>query len=133
MTALSGSRIKPPALPEVADYIIKFSSDNPRNPANQAGKEELKIIEMFNNNPKLKRWNGIISIGGKPYMSKFSARRLEPSCLRCHGNPADLHKIKARSKEIQQVFFHKTARRRHRSQAFHQPWHCRKSRWKTLV
>jgi two-component system, cell cycle sensor histidine kinase and response regulator CckA len=74
---------------EFPDYIIKFSSDNPRNPANQAGKEELKIIEMFNNNPELKRWNGIISIDGKPYMSKFSARRMEPSCLRCHGDPAD--------------------------------------------
>lgn len=74
---------------EFPDYIIKFSSDNPRNPSNQAGKEELKIIEMFNNNSELKRWNGIISIGGKPYMSKFSARRMEPSCLRCHGNPAD--------------------------------------------
>jgi two-component system, cell cycle sensor histidine kinase and response regulator CckA len=74
---------------EFPDYIIKFSSDNPRNPANQAGKAELKIIEMFNNDPRLKRWNGIISIDGKPYMSKFSARRMEPSCLRCHGNPSD--------------------------------------------
>ena len=74
---------------ELPDYIIKFSSDNPRNPKNQAGKAELKIIEMFNNNPRLKRWKGIITINGKPYMSKFSARRMQPSCLRCHGDPAD--------------------------------------------
>jgi PAS domain S-box-containing protein len=74
---------------EFPDYIIKFSSDSPRNPKNRAGKAELKIIEMFNNNPRLKRWKGIITINGKPYMSKFSARRMQPSCLRCHGDPAD--------------------------------------------
>ncbi len=74
---------------EFPDYIIKFSSDSPRNPKNQAGKAELKIIEMFNNNPRLKRWKGIITINGKPYMSSFSARRMQPSCLRCHGDPAD--------------------------------------------
>jgi len=64
---------------ELPDYIFKFSSDNPRNPKNQAGKAELKIIEMFNHNLQLKRWKGIISINGKPYMSKFSARRMQPS------------------------------------------------------
>jgi len=47
---------------EFPDYIIKFSSDNPRNPANQAGPEKLKVIEYLNNNPHLKRWEGIISI-----------------------------------------------------------------------
>ena len=74
---------------EFPDYIIKFSSDNPRNPVNQAGPEELKIIEYFNNNPHLKRWEGIISMGDKKYMAKFSARRMKDSCLRCHGDPKD--------------------------------------------
>ena len=50
------------------DYIIKFSSDNPRNPANKAGPEELKIIKYFNKNPHLKRWEGVIKIGGNQYM-----------------------------------------------------------------
>ncbi len=40
---------------EFPDYILKFSSDNPRNPANQAGPEELKVIEYLNNNPDLNR------------------------------------------------------------------------------
>ena len=74
---------------EFPDYIIKFSSDNPRNPANQAGLEELKIIEYLNNNRHLKRWEGIISINDRPYMAKFSAMRMEESCLRCHGDPKD--------------------------------------------
>jgi two-component system, cell cycle sensor histidine kinase and response regulator CckA len=71
------------------DYILKFSSDNPRNPANQAGPEELKIIEYLNQNPHLEDWEGIISIDGKRYMGKFSARRMKKSCLRCHGDPGD--------------------------------------------
>ncbi len=74
---------------EFPDYIIKFSSDNPRNPVNQAGPEELKVIEYLNNNPHLKKWEGIISINNKRYMAKFSARRMEESCLLCHGDPKD--------------------------------------------
>ncbi|MEJ2658340.1 MAG: ATP-binding protein [Desulfobacterales bacterium] len=74
---------------EFPDYILKFSSDNPRNPANQAGPEELKVIKYLNNNPHLKRWEGIISIDDKQYMAKFSARRMKESCLRCHGDPKD--------------------------------------------
>jgi len=74
---------------EFSDYILKFSSDNPRNPANQAGPEELKVIEYLNNDPGLNRWEGEISIDGKRYMAKFSARRMKESCLRCHGDPKD--------------------------------------------
>ncbi|HKI49467.1 MAG TPA: DUF3365 domain-containing protein, partial [Desulfobacteria bacterium] len=70
-------------------YILKFSSDNPRNPLNQAGPEELKVIEYLNNNPHLEKWEGEIVIDGKPYMAKFSARRMKEECLRCHGDPKD--------------------------------------------
>jgi len=71
------------------DYIIKFSSDNPRNPVNKAGSEELKMIEYFNDNPGEKIWTGEITIGGKQYFANFSAMRMEKTCLRCHGDPAD--------------------------------------------
>jgi len=71
------------------DYIIKFSSDNPRNPDNRAGAEELEIIHRFNSNPDLENWQGIIAIDGKRYMAKFKARRMDPSCLLCHGDPKD--------------------------------------------
>jgi|GEM_PF-1689181 len=74
---------------EFPGYILKFSSDNPRNPANQAGPEELKIIQYLNENPHQKVWEGIITINGKKYMGKFGARRMTASCLRCHGDPKD--------------------------------------------
>jgi len=74
---------------EFPDYIIKFSSDNPRNPENQAGPEELKIIDYLNKNPNIKKWNGIISIDDIQFMAKFNARRMKKECLRCHGNPKD--------------------------------------------
>lgn len=77
---------------EFPDYILKFSSDNPRNPANQAGPEELDVIQYLNNNPELNRWEGEILIDGKEYMAKFSARRMRESCLRCHGDPKDAPK-----------------------------------------
>jgi len=71
------------------DYIIKFASDNPRNPINQAGPEELKMIKYFNDNPLRKNWTGEIVIGNKNYIATFNAMRMEESCLRCHGDPAD--------------------------------------------
>ena len=74
---------------EFPDNILKFSSDNPRNPANQAGPEELKMIEYFNNNPQVEKWTGDITLNGKEFIAKFSARRMEESCLPCHGDPAD--------------------------------------------
>jgi PAS domain-containing protein len=71
------------------DFILKFSSDNPRNPKNQAGQEELEIIRHFNENPDETAWEGNIAINGAQYFAKFKARRMEESCLRCHGDPAD--------------------------------------------
>ncbi len=74
---------------EFPEYLIKFSSKNPRNPLNQAGPEEIKIIDHFDNNPHLKKWEGTIKIGTNEYMAKFNARRMEKSCLNCHGDPKD--------------------------------------------
>ena len=48
---------------EFPGYILKFSSDNPRNPANQAGPEELKVIEYLNNNPDLVDTHGRKPVG----------------------------------------------------------------------
>ena len=70
-------------------YIIKFSSDNPRNPLNQAGPEELEIIRFFNQNPAAERWRGKITIDGRQYLATFSVRRMEASCRLCHGDPKD--------------------------------------------
>ncbi len=71
------------------DYTIKFSSDNPRNPANQAGPDEMRMIRYFNENPDVQTWSGQIDINGHSHLARFSARRMKESCLRCHGNPDD--------------------------------------------
>ncbi|MBN1816429.1 MAG: DUF3365 domain-containing protein [Sedimentisphaerales bacterium] len=71
------------------DSIVKFSSDNPRNPKNQAGSEEMEIIALFNQNPDLERTIQDIILDGRSYRAHFSARRMEKSCLRCHGDPKD--------------------------------------------
>ncbi|HUW81437.1 MAG TPA: DUF3365 domain-containing protein [Phycisphaerae bacterium] len=70
-------------------YVIKFSSRNPRNPANLAGREELSIIQHFKENPDAQTWTGPIHIDGKSYLARFAARRTKESCLRCHGRPQD--------------------------------------------
>ena len=71
------------------DYIIKFASGNPRNPVNQAGPEELKMIRFFNDNPLQTHWSGDIAMGGTEYHATFSAMRMKKACLQCHGNPKD--------------------------------------------
>ncbi len=71
------------------DIVLKFSSDNPRNPENQAGPEELRIIEYFNDNPDKEFWAGEIRMNGQAYEARFRARRMKEECLRCHGNPED--------------------------------------------
>jgi PAS domain S-box-containing protein len=71
------------------DAVLKFSSNNPRNPANRASRDERKIIEYFKENPDAKRWVGEVRLGERVYYGQFNARRMEESCLRCHGDPAD--------------------------------------------
>jgi len=69
------------------DYIIKFSSDNPRNPANKASEGELRVLEDFRRNPNRKTWSGRVRISDKEYQGYFYARRMKQSCLHCHGEP----------------------------------------------
>ena len=71
------------------DYVIKFSSDNPRNPANLAGPKEAELLQYFQDNPEESRWMGKLTLNGKEYFAHLSARRIEQSCLRCHGSPED--------------------------------------------
>lgn len=70
-------------------YLIKFSSDNPRNPANRASPDEVRLLEYFRANPDVERWSGRVQIEGHEYFAALQPRRLKPACLRCHGDPAD--------------------------------------------
>ncbi len=71
------------------ETIIKFSSDNPRNPENRASKEEAAIIEQLNRYPDQQEWKGPIELNGIAYYAQFKARRMETGCLPCHGDPGD--------------------------------------------
>lgn len=71
------------------DYVIKFSSENPRNPVNRAGPAELRMLEYFNSHPDVDHWAGEIELNGRPHYAHFSAERFKPGCLQCHGEPAD--------------------------------------------
>jgi signal transduction histidine kinase/DNA-binding response OmpR family regulator len=69
------------------DYIIKFSSDDPRNPVNLAGEEELKMINYFREHPDEERWVGKLQINGNEYYAHLSPMWLDKSCMPCHGDP----------------------------------------------
>ena len=71
------------------EYILKFSSDHPRNPKNQASAQELELIRYFEEHPEAEHWSGIIELEGTRYHADLNARRMEGSCLQCHGDPAD--------------------------------------------
>jgi signal transduction histidine kinase/ActR/RegA family two-component response regulator len=74
---------------EFPDYVIKFSSENPRNPLNLATAAEREVIRYFRDHAEAETWAGTIPIEGAEYLTRFRARRVEQSCLRCHGDPRD--------------------------------------------
>ncbi len=71
---------------------IKFSSENPRNPLNRAGADEIKLIRYFNQNPKLNFVKRTVAIDGIDYITHVHAMRATEACLKCHGNSADAPK-----------------------------------------
>ena len=71
------------------DFVIRFASDNPRNPANIANPDELRMIEYFRRNPETKRLTEEIQIDGKRYLALFTPKWMQPECMHCHGDPQD--------------------------------------------
>jgi signal transduction histidine kinase len=71
------------------DHLLRFSAESPRNPKNQAGPEEMRLIEFFRQHPDESRWTGELAIGGRRYYVHAKPMRMEESCRRCHGDPKD--------------------------------------------
>lgn len=71
------------------DYLLKFSSDTPRNPANMPGPCEQEILDYFRAHPEATKWVGEINLHDREYYAHFTPRRMEKRCLSCHGDPAD--------------------------------------------
>ncbi len=74
---------------EFPQYLLRFPSTNPRNPANMATEQEAEIIRYFQDNPKAQLWSGTQIHKGKTYHVRALPRRFEKSCLRCHGQPGE--------------------------------------------
>jgi len=71
------------------DQILRFASDNPRNPVNQASPAEMEMIAYFNAHPGVDRWTGTMQLDGQPHLATLSAMRMTQDCIQCHGDPQD--------------------------------------------
>lgn len=71
------------------DCVIRFSSNNPRNPTNAASPDELRLIDYFRNNPHVERRTEEIQIEGRHYLAHFTPKWMKEECMRCHGDPKD--------------------------------------------
>jgi PAS domain S-box-containing protein len=71
------------------DLIVRFPSDNPRNPLNRANPEELRMIEYFRQNPSVPWRSEEIQIDGRLCLAHFTSKWFKPECMRCHGDPKD--------------------------------------------
>lgn len=65
-------------------YLLKVSSDHPLNPLNMVSDEEGAILRMLRAKG-LDQWQGMLTLQGKRYLALFYARKMEQSCLSCHG------------------------------------------------
>ncbi len=71
------------------DYVVRFTSDSPRNPANLATQDERRLLDYFRAHPEVPRLTQEVTIGGRRYLAHYSPKPVEPECLRCHGDPRD--------------------------------------------
>jgi signal transduction histidine kinase len=92
---------------EFPEYLLKFPSDNPRNPQNMAGPEELERLQYFRSNPDKDRWAGRLKINDTEYFAHVSAMRVVKSCLHCHGLPEDCPKSLLERYPSNGGFYHK--------------------------
>jgi diguanylate cyclase (GGDEF)-like protein/PAS domain S-box-containing protein len=66
--------------------IFNNVSDRPRNPANQADRFETEAIQWFRSNPAAtERMREIVTDRGVGYLLFTAPIRVEPYCLKCHG------------------------------------------------
>ncbi|MEN6308528.1 MAG: PocR ligand-binding domain-containing protein [Anaerohalosphaeraceae bacterium] len=74
---------------EFPEYLLRFPSTNPRNPANTATEQEAEIIRYFQTNSQAEQWSGTLIHDDRTYYVRALPRRFERDCLRCHGQAGD--------------------------------------------
>ncbi len=70
------------------NYLLRFPTTNPRNPANAATEAEKDLIQYFQEHAEAESWSGTIDYDGRPYYVRAVPRRFTADCLWCHGDPA---------------------------------------------
>lgn len=71
------------------DYIIRYVSDAPRNPRNQADSLEEEAIRAFRGNANLARYSLFGQMReGEEYYRYMVPLKMNSSCADCHGDPA---------------------------------------------
>ena len=68
------------------NIIIRTVSDRPRNPKNQANKQELEIIKYFKEHPEKKE---LFFDNNNNIYSYIKPLYIKKSCLKCHGKKKD--------------------------------------------
>lgn len=72
------------------DFLYKEAALNPTNPADQADTYEAELVEAFRRDPGLEMQTGFrMRDGARVFYEAFPLKVSSPSCLRCHGDPAD--------------------------------------------
>ena len=77
---------------KVPDYVFKQATVDPLYPPNKADEQELKIIDLFRNNPKMKTTEGIVEKNGSNFYYFARPVKMKKKCLRCHGDPVNAPK-----------------------------------------
>ncbi|MGB5868025.1 MAG: DUF3365 domain-containing protein [Arcobacteraceae bacterium] len=68
--------------------VLRFASDNARNPLNKATKEESKLLKQFNNN-EIKEYTKIIENGDETTLYYvLPTKRTTDKCMKCHSDPS---------------------------------------------
>jgi len=71
---------------------IKFASNHPRNPNNQATPLEIELLEKMNNN-EITKYSQIVQKDGKPYLLyAVPTKRTTETCMKCHSDPENAPK-----------------------------------------
>lgn len=71
------------------DYVIRYVSDTPRNPQNEADELEAEALQAFRNDDSLGEYTSYGTMKGDvPYYRYVIPLRMETSCEPCHGFPA---------------------------------------------
>lgn len=80
-------------LPDYHGFFYKEAAPNPSNIRDRADRFETEIVEQFRRQPDLSELSGYRKTAGSTlfYIARPLAMK-EPSCLQCHGKPADAPK-----------------------------------------